>query len=72
MTDPTGSKNTRPTDAKSERTEGEKFLDGNFDEDDADERGWIVYRDQPDDKGVRMEHRVPVKHWPLYERIHNL
>lgn len=53
-------------------TLAEKVETGAFTDDDADERGWIVYRDPPDEKGVRNERRVPVQHWSRYERHHNL
>lgn len=53
-------------------TLSEKIESGEFDESDADERGWIVYRARPDADGVQKETRVPVQHWSQYERSHKL
>lgn len=53
-------------------TDEDRFLNGIFAESDADERGWIVYRESimgPDGKPATKVHRVPVKYWPLYEKL---
>lgn len=49
-----------------------KLDTGEFTEDDADDTGWIVFKEPPDVNHVRKEHRIPVRHWKEYERLHNL
>jgi len=63
-TPPVKSADVLTLDDKVDRTE--------FDETDADERGWIVYYGPPDVDGVRAAFRVPTQHWARYERHHNL
>lgn len=53
----------------------DKIQSGEFNDDDADERGWIEHTKRwtnPDGSPGNKVHRVPVQHWPLFERHHNL